>query len=110
MALKSVFFEPVRNGAKKTEFRDFTDYWCNKLLDVESYHMSTDDIINGLLDGTLEIKPRGWTHILFHESGHNRTVLVEMGEIRTYPGHRAFCIDLGDVIEDNGRKVERKDK
>lgn len=108
MALKPVFFEPVRNGSKRVEYRDFTQYWCEKLLDVESYHMSTEDIINGLIDGSLELRQRNYTHILFHESGHTRTVLVEMGRVRTYPGHRAFCIDLGDVVEDNGKKVEQK--
>lgn len=106
MSVKTVFFEPIRNGAKTTEYRDFTEYWVNKLLDTDRYGKTPEDIINGLLDGSLEVIQRPYRYILFHESGHKRTVKVEMGQVRTYVGHRAFCIDLGKVVEDNGKKIK----
>lgn len=100
MSLKSVFFEPICLGVKKVEYREMTDYWAGKLLDLEKYGgKNVFEVIDGLMHGTLDVIPRGWTHILFHQSGGSRTLLVEMGDIKTYKGHRAFCISLGKVIE-----------
>lgn len=99
-ALKRVYLEPIHNGSKKVEYREATTYWADKLLDIESYGgKSTEEVIDGLLHGDLKVKQRDWTHILFHESGGSRTLLVEMGQVHFYVGHRAFCIDLGKVIE-----------
>jgi len=100
MALKSVYFEPICLGVKKVEYREATDYWANKLLDMEKYGgKNVFDVLDGLLHGTLDVIPRDWTHILFHQSGGKRTLLVKIGEIKFYKGHRAFCIKLGNVIE-----------
>lgn len=102
MALKMPFFEPICLGAKKWEYRSMTDYWAEKLLDIDKYGgKNVYEVIDGLMHGTLEVIPRDWTHILFHQSGGTRTLLVEMGEIKVYKGHRSFCIALGNVVEQN---------
>lgn len=100
MALKPVYLEATRTGAKKVEFRTSTDYWVKKLVDIESYGgLSVREVFNGLHDGELELKPRDWTHILFHESGSNVTLLVELKSIKFYRGHHGFCIHLGEVVK-----------
>lgn len=32
MVLKEVFYNRIKAGTKKTEYRDFTDYWVQRLL------------------------------------------------------------------------------
>lgn len=98
MALKEVYLEPIHNGSKVVEYRDMTTYWTEKLLDMEAYGKPVDEVIDGLMHGELEVKPRGWTHIRFHQSGGTRTLLVEINDIKTYVGRHTFCIGLGKVI------------
>lgn len=101
MSLKSVYMEPTRMGVKKLEQRTATLYWTKKLVDIESYGgLSVREVRDGLHDGELEFKPRDWTHILFHESGSNVTLLVEIEKIKFYRGHHGFFIHLGKVIKD----------
>lgn len=98
MAIKTVFFEPVRQGVKKIEYREFSRYWIEKLIDLGSDPI--DKVYDGLLDGTYEPKWQGYDRILFHESGGlRRTLLVEMLGVKTYKFHRAFCIQLGKIIK-----------
>ena len=93
MALKPVYLEPTRTGTKRVEYRDLTEYWTQKLVDIESYGgLDVRDVMDGLHDGTLELKPRDWTHILFHESGTGRTLLVKIRYIKVYRGHHNFHI------------------
>lgn len=99
MALKEVFLEPIHNGTKRIEYRDMTPYWVDKLLDTESYGKPTEEIIDGIMHGDLELKPRGWTHIRFHQSNGSRVLLVELKDIKTYIGRHTFCLYLGNVIE-----------
>lgn len=100
MSLKRVYLEPTRQGVKKVEHRDMTLYWTEKLVDIESYGgKSVDEIRCGLIDGTLEFKPRNWSRILFHESGSQNTLLVEVKSINHYVGHRNFHIELGEVLQ-----------
>lgn len=99
-ALKEVYMIPTRQGVKKHELRTATEYWVNKLVDVESYGgKSALQIRAGLVDGTLELKPRDWTHILFHQSGSSETLLVEIKEIVFIKYHFGFIIKLGEIIE-----------
>ena len=100
MSLKEVFLEPIHLGVKTTEYRDMTPYWADKLLNIAAYGMPVEEVIDGLMHGDLEVKPKGWTHIRFHQSGGNRTLLVEMGEIKTYPGRHTFCISLGKLVKE----------
>lgn len=101
MSLKKVYLEPTRMGRKKLEQRTATEYWTKKLVDIESYGgLSVREVLDGLHDGELELKPRDWTHILFHESGSNVTLLVEIKSIRFYRGHHGFFIHLGEVVKD----------
>lgn len=100
LALKPVFMRAIRNGSKKVEYRDATEYYLNKLVDVESYGgKSAADILDGLRNGELELHPRKIDYLLFHESGTQRTLMVECLGI-TYPiGHMVFCIQLGKIKE-----------
>lgn len=100
MALKPVFMRAIRNGSKKWEYRDYSTYWGEKLIDVESYGgKDIMDIMDGIYSGELEFKPREYTHILFHESGTQKTLKVECLGTRYYRGHLGFAIQLGEIIK-----------
>lgn len=98
MALKGVYLEPMRRGVKKIEYRDLTDYYVNKLVDVDSYNgKSVREIMDGLHDGTLELKPKDITHIMFHESKTGVMLKAEVRYIKVFKGHHCFCIGIGKV-------------
>lgn len=95
MALKAVYLEPTRMGVKTVEYRNCTEYWTKKLVDTESYGgLSVREVMDGLHDGTIDLHPRDWTHILFHESGTGVTLEVAIRYIKFYKGHHCFCIGI----------------
>lgn len=97
-ALKSIWYDAILKGTKKTEYRDMTEYWINKLLDTSKYEGKTiDDIKDGLSKGTLKLYPRGWTHVRFHCK--ERTMVWTIEEIKTYDTHTTFAIKLGKRVE-----------
>lgn len=42
-SLKKEWFELIKSGEKKEEYREITPYWCNRLLDVKSLNMRIED-------------------------------------------------------------------
>ena len=42
-ALKKEWFELIKSGEKKEEYREITPYWCNRLLDVKRLNMMIED-------------------------------------------------------------------
>ena len=102
LALKPVYLEAIRMGAKTTEFRKCDEYYVQKLVDMSKYpNMDARDIMDGLHDGTLELFPKDIGEILFHESGSGRQLRVKVRYVRFYRGHHNFCIGLGEVIKTN---------
>ena len=100
LALKPIFFRAIRIGAKKSEYRAFTEYWGEKLIDVESYGgKELRDVMEGVYCGELEFKPRQYNRLLFHESGTQRTMMVECLGIKYFRGHLGFAIQLGNIIK-----------
>lgn len=108
MALKGVYLEPMRRGVKTIEYRDLTEYYVNKLVDVASYNKPIREIMDGLHDGTLELKTKDITHIMFHESKTGVRLKAEVRYIKVFKGHHCFCIGIGKVepIYDNNGRVE----
>lgn len=101
MALKTRWYNEIKSGKKKTEYRDMTDYWVGKLLDVSKYgNKSMEEIKSGLSRGKLPIHAKEWTHIRFHNVG--RSILVEVKGIKVEEGHRMFAISLGKVLSEIG--------
>lgn len=99
-AIKTQYLNMIRSGAKDTEFRDFSEYWINKLCvvpegaDMQQYR---SDLINGKVKPTF--KP--YTHITFHCQGE--TLTLPITDIRVYKGHTLFAIGL-----DNSSLVKKK--
>lgn len=88
------YFDQVARKTKKTEYREMSDYWINRLVEVEKY--GTKDLAairNGLVQGTFKPHWRDWTHIRF-KCG-NSYLLCEIKGINIYRGHDVFCIKLG---------------
>lgn len=101
LALKPIYLEAIRIGAKPTEFRTLDEYYVRKLVDVSKYPGKSErEIADGLHDGTLELFPRNIGEILFHESGTGQELRVEVKYIKVYRGHHNFCIGLGKVLTD----------
>lgn len=94
LSLLPVWYNAIDRGTKKIEYRDFKDYWLNKLLEMRFYKGKTmDDIRKGLAQGTLELHPVNWTHVRFH--CQEREMEYEIKEIKVYKGHEMFAIHLG---------------
>lgn len=90
------YFDQVARGTKKTEYREMSDYWINRLIDISKYNTSDISAIkNGLVQGSLQPYWRDWTHIRF-KCG-NSYLLCEVKGINIYRGHDIFCIKLGKV-------------
>lgn len=102
LALKPIFFRAVKSGAKTVEYRDYTEYWGGKLIDVNAYKgKELRDIMDGIYSGELEFKPMTYDRLLFHESGTQRTMMVECLGIKYFQGHLGFAIQLGEIIKTN---------
>lgn len=97
MSIKKVYLDAIRSGAKKTEYRDMSDYWIGKLLDLSKYNKPAEEVREGLYKGTLEIYPKGWTHI--HFWCDKEQLIVEIKDIKTYPNHKTFAISLGKITK-----------
>ncbi len=97
------WFDQIARGAKKIEYRQMSDYWVKKLVDVEKYAgKDVTEIKNGIVSGKLQPHWRGWTHIRF-KCGSSY-LLCEIKGIGVYRGHEMFCIKLGKVTPNEGRE------
>lgn len=92
--LYQIYFDQIARGTKTTEYRDMSEYWIKRLIDVSKYD-TTDlqEIKNGIVKGELKPHWRDWTHIRF-KCG-NSYLLCKIKGINVYRGHDTFCIKLG---------------
>lgn len=98
MALKKVWYDAIDKGVKTTEYRDMTDYWMGKLLDMKKYKGKTfREVRRGLEKGELKVFPADWTHVRFHHDKDNMTFAID--KLVCYNGHTTFAIKLGDRLK-----------
>lgn len=104
-ALKRVWFEAVRVGAKKIEYRDMTEYWMRKLVDLKAYpsDLTETNIKDGIVSGDLPLHPIKYDVICFHCQGDEVTLKWEGLDV--YTGHRWFCIKLGDKVSEKKKEA-----
>ena len=99
LALKAVFFESIKRGAKTVEYRDFSNpYYIRKFVDTSKYPSKKDEEIADILVKGGKLYPRGVTHLRFHCQG--KTMLVEVKDITVYNGHTTFAIKLGKIVKE----------
>lgn len=100
LALKQTWFNEIKSGRKKKEYRQFNnDYYAKKLLRYGDYVGKTiPEIKDGIKSGKLPIKAVPYTHIRFHCNG--QSMLVEFKGLSVEGGN--YVIDLGKVISSNG--------
>ena len=97
-AIKKVYLDLIKKGTKVVEYRDMSEYWTKKLVDVESYKgLTVQEVIDGLQQGKLKLKPRAIDTITFFCEGTRTQYRVL--SINTYVGHKLFAIRLGKKIK-----------
>lgn len=84
----------IVSGAKKTEYRDMSEYWVNKILDMSKYNGKTaQEVISDLYAGKVKLYTKPYTTIVFHCD--KQVERYRIREINTYRGHKMFAIQLG---------------
>lgn len=99
LSLKQHWFDEIRSGKKKKEYRSMSNnYYVQKLIRYGDYPGKTyDEIVKGVKDGKLQIKAVPYTHIRFHCGP--KVMLVEFKGL-SHEGNN-WVIDLGKVTERN---------
>lgn len=98
-SIKKQYLEQIIKGAKTTEYREMTEYWTQKLVDVESYKgKDVAEIIEGLQTGKLELHPRPIKQMTFY-CERKKGAIYKVTDIRAYKGHKLFAIGLGKRVE-----------
>lgn len=95
LSLKPHWFDEIKYGRKKKEYRDFNNlYYVTKLLRYGDYVGYTNEAIrSGIKKGTLPIKAIPYTHVRFHCG--NQSMLVEFKGL-SHEGNN-WVIELGNV-------------
>lgn len=89
----------ILKGAKTVEYRDMSEYWTKKLVDVESYKgKDVEEIIEGIQSGDLKLRPRPIKTMTFYCERKKKAV-YKVTDIRAYKGHKLFAIGLGKRVE-----------
>ena len=98
-SIKKQYLDMILKGAKTTEYREMTDYWTKKLVDIESYKgRDVEEIIEGLQSGELELRPRPIKQISFY-CERKLGAVYKVTDIRAYKGHKLFAIGLGKRVK-----------
>ena len=98
-SIKKQYLEQIVKGTKTTEYREMTEYWTQKLVDVESYKgKDVAEIIEGLQTGKLELYPRPIKQMTFY-CERKKGAIYKVTDIRAYKGHKLFAIGLGKSVE-----------
>lgn len=96
LRLKRVYFESIKRGAKKVEYRDFSnDYYIRLFVDVSKYPGKSLSEIRDVLVKGGKLHKKDVTHLRFHCQQDVMVVRVE--DINVYPGHNIFAIRLGEI-------------
>lgn len=98
-SIKKQYLEQIIKGTKTTEYREMTEYWTQKLVDVESYKgKDVAEIIEGLQTGKLELHPLPIKQMTFY-CERKKSAIYKVTDIRAYKGHKLFAIGLGKRVE-----------
>ena len=93
LVLKKRWYDMIASGEKKEEYRDFSEYWCSRLLERGSWNVRLFDIVTFYL-GYAKNRP----------SMTFRWFLTTLGEGKpewgAEPHKKYFIIHLGERLED----------
>ncbi|MBQ0074587.1 MAG: hypothetical protein KBT34_10375 [Prevotella sp.] len=96
LSLKTVYFDAINRGIKKTEYRDGTPYYVEKLVDMSKYPgLNAEQILEELRKGA-KLYPKKIDAIVFHNN--QRVLTMEVKGIEVYDHHTSFAIKLGKRI------------
>lgn len=98
-ALKTVFFESINRGTKKTEYREMSQYWIEKIVDFSHYPGKSWEEIRNILVAGGKLYWNKYKTITFFNN--NRHITMEIKDIITADHHTSFAIKLGKRVNEN---------
>lgn len=77
-AVKPIYYNQIKKGTKRNEYRDLSDYWISKMLAAEDVNKARESMGEKGLKafamkkaGTNALRWTPYTHINFHCSGQS---------------------------------------
>jgi len=96
-SIKQQYLDLILRGAKTTEYRDMSEYWTKKLVDLDQYKgKDVQNVIEGLQTGKLLLHRKPITQITFW--CNNNKVAYKVLDIVIYKGHKIYAIKLGSKV------------
>lgn len=92
----AVYFDAINKGTKKTEYRDMSDYWIDRLVDKTHYPNKSNEEIKEALRKGAKLYWVKYDTITFHNN--MRTLTMEIEDIVVYDRHTTFAIKLGKRV------------
>lgn len=100
LTLKKYWFDMIKSGVKKEEYREMKEYWVKRLVEkIEQYH--SENCLNGIGFNTVF---KQFSEIVF-KNGYAKdapTMRVEFKGIRIGKPKIEWCIDSIEFDQDNG--------
>lgn len=103
LTLTAKWFDRIKSGRKRYEFREAKEYWYKRL--VVSTEIDEDDIKKPIRTGKRPMKAKHYDIIRF-KNGYQRdarwmTVEFKGCQLRRYKGKWYFVIELGKILKSN---------
>lgn len=98
LSIKPVYFDSIRRGVKRTEYRDLTPYYVGKFVDTARYPgLTAVEIAEALRRGE-PLFHRAVDTLTLHDNKRGRTMVVAVVGIKVYDHHTSLAIRLGDIV------------
>lgn len=92
------YFDAIKNGSKKTEYREIKPYWIKKLVDMSKYpNMTEEEIKDAIVNKGATFYPRTYDECLFFCG--KESLKIQFKGINVYKGYSIFAIKLGKIIK-----------
>lgn len=96
--IKRQYLDMILKGVKTTEYREMTEYWTDKLVDIDRYKGKTPhDVTEMLKLGEIPLHPKPVRQITFYCDKKKSAIYKVLG-IKVYQGHKLYAIRLGERI------------
>lgn len=92
LSVYEVHLDNIETGAKTIEFREMTDYWIERLVDMAKLPGKTPSEVRLMLLRGEEVPFVQYDEVVFHSG--ERSVTTEYVGISTYKNHRLFAIRI----------------
>lgn len=97
-SLKTVYYESINRGTKRVEYREMSQYWIERLVDMSKYPGKTWEEVRDILRKGGTLHAQKYDTITFFNNGRHMTMKVEGIDIRDH--HTSFGIRLGKRVNE----------